>query len=65
MRPLKQIGGVSVLGEILEFAHPVERFSGKFEVGKIVFLCSVYKRVWSCVRLSHVFSLRNCIVCSG
>ena len=65
MRLLKQIWGVPILGEILEFARPVERFSGEFEVGKIVVLCSVFKKVWSCVRLCHVFSLRYCIVCSG
>lgn len=62
---LKQIWGVSVLGEILEFARPVKRFSGEFEVGKISVLCLVFERVWSCVWLCHVFSLRYCIACSG
>ena len=54
-----------LLKEILEFARPVERFGGEFEVGKMSVLCSVFKKVWSCVRLCHVFSLRYCIVCSG
>ena len=65
MRLLKQIWAVSVLGEILEFARPVESFSREFEIGKIVVLCSVFKRDCSCVRLCHVFSLRYFIACSG
>ena len=40
-------------------------FSREFEIGKIVVLCSVFKRVCSCVRLCHVFSLRYFIACSG
>ena len=28
-------------------------------------MCSVFKKVWSCVRLCHVFSLRYRIACSS
>lgn len=40
-------------------------FSREFEIGEIAVLCSVFKRVCSCVRLCHVFSLRYFIACSG
>ena len=65
MRLLKQIWAVSVLGEFLEFARPVESFNREFEIEKIVVLCSVFKRVCSCVRLCHVFSLKYFLACSG
>ena len=58
------LGGVC-LGRDFRVCTACGSFSREFEIGKIVVLCSVFKRVCSCVRLCHVFSLRYFIACSG